>query len=963
MRRSYLRIFTPFVLVAYLVSGCATARLAPLPKATRLLISDEPRKVGIWLSPSLSEWYISTILVRVHEFFGWDAELVPLKSNPKQGSHTALRERGFTDLIIIDVDYNQHDRGNVLTKNISGTITVQNISLGEGVSESVAMKSESGKAQRGYELRAKDLGEFLGELIALPFVCPIVTFFAPIYSLGGLRDSEGRTMAEEWLRSCLLLEATPPNYNAVEPKIDHMLLTHLDGSVKQAISKYAVFEDKSRQPPTLVAAVTFNDRNGVLPNNILDAGERANLVIKIENRGNGPAYVVTPVVTGETKGFTMTAPEPLQRIPPNESREVRIPVLGGFNLLDGRAKMLIEVKEKREYDARKVPLSFPTAHLEKPNLSIEPPRIQDGTKGMASGNDNGKIENGETVELQVFVENTGVGEAYGARLSLLEISPSGVEIVQKESDIGLIGINETAKANVVIRIPRNVQLSGLEAKFRVEEIERKAAQTEKRVAFTGATLKPELSTRVEWNDNNGILETGKTIKGILTVHNGGSLAAENVEVALRLTGRGVQLTPQRFQVGRLEPNQTSAPLYATLTISRTFEASEIVINTTVQQQDFPKVEEHQTHAVTLRRPNLVVMQRLTNQVIGNEKTIGSIRQGENTKIEIRVRNQGNMDADGVTISVLSKRPEVQLIGREKTFKIGRIPAGQNSEPIQIPLTILRSAPVEVAEIVVEVSQDDFPDSEQKGVLMVQAESAEEIKIVGEATKEPKPVVQPSIATNPIVIVSPQPSEGIVQDTFNLIWDEVGDVASVEVRVNGDPIDPQPIRGITLTEKAEKQGPRHRKTIPLKLGKNTIVLIAYDLANKRWEDEIVVTRLAERGEIWAAVIGISSYNHVPSLEYARKDADAFLAYLKEYMDVPSDHIRTLYDSDATVQNMKSTLGTWLKEKTGKNDTVFIYYAGHGAPEANPESLDGDGLEKYLLPTEANPADLFSTAFPM
>jgi uncharacterized caspase-like protein len=43
-------------------------------------------------------------------------------------------------------------------------------------------------------------------------------------------------------------------------------------------------------------------------------------------------------------------------------------------------------------------------------------------------------------------------------------------------------------------------------------------------------------------------------------------------------------------------------------------------------------------------------------------------------------------------------------------------------------------------------------------------------------------------------------------------------------------------------------------------------------------------------------------------------------------------------------------------------VYIYYAGHGAPEADAGS-GGDGFEKYLLPAGADPADLYSTALPM
>ena len=58
-----------------------------------------------------------------------------------------------------------------------------------------------------------------------------------------------------------------------------------------------------------------------------------------------------------------------------------------------------------------------------------------------------------------------------------------------------------------------------------------------------------------------------------------------------------------------------------------------------------------------------------------------------------------------------------------------------------------------------------------------------------------------------------------------------------------------------------------------------------------------------------------------------------------------------------------LGVFLKNKAGKEDTVIIYFAGHGAVESEPNIPDGDGLEKYLLPFDAEPDSLYSSALPM
>jgi uncharacterized caspase-like protein len=58
-----------------------------------------------------------------------------------------------------------------------------------------------------------------------------------------------------------------------------------------------------------------------------------------------------------------------------------------------------------------------------------------------------------------------------------------------------------------------------------------------------------------------------------------------------------------------------------------------------------------------------------------------------------------------------------------------------------------------------------------------------------------------------------------------------------------------------------------------------------------------------------------------------------------------------------------LGTHLKNKAGKEDMVIIYFAGHGACEKDVMSPDKDGLEKYILPYDADPRDLYGSALPM
>jgi uncharacterized caspase-like protein len=62
-------------------------------------------------------------------------------------------------------------------------------------------------------------------------------------------------------------------------------------------------------------------------------------------------------------------------------------------------------------------------------------------------------------------------------------------------------------------------------------------------------------------------------------------------------------------------------------------------------------------------------------------------------------------------------------------------------------------------------------------------------------------------------------------------------------------------------------------------------------------------------------------------------------------------------------IKEELGDHLRGKAGRNDTVIIFFAGHGTVEQDSSSPDSDGLEKYLCPVGADPSKLYSTAIPM
>jgi caspase domain-containing protein/Big-like domain-containing protein len=199
------------------------------------------------------------------------------------------------------------------------------------------------------------------------------------------------------------------------------------------------------------------------------------------------------------------------------------------------------------------------------------------------------------------------------------------------------------------------------------------------------------------------------------------------------------------------------------------------------------------------------------------------------------------------------------------------------------------------------------------------------------------------------------------------------VASVTVSVNGTEVRRQADPGAPPS--VEVQVP-----VPLREGNNTIIVTARENNGATRQEVRTVTR--ERGatakaapeppapphDSWAVIIGVGRYESagIPFLKYSVPDADSMYSVLTTSAGFKKQNVLLLTDRSEmkpTLRNMKYALGTWLARNARKDDTVIVYFAGHGAPEVDPRGLERDGLAKYLIPSDADPDDLFATALPM
>jgi hypothetical protein len=106
------------------------------------------------------------------------------------------------------------------------------------------------------------------------------------------------------------------------------------------------------------------------------------------------------------------------------------------------------------------------------------------------------------------------------------------------------------------------------------------------------------------------------------------------------------------------------------------------------------------------------------------------------------------------------------------------------------------------------------------------------------------------------------------------------------------------------------------------------------------------------KVWAVVVGVAAYRHMPALRYTDDDAYRIFAFLKspEGGAIPDERMRILVDEDATRENIMKTMED-VFFKAGENDLVIMYFSGHGLKGAFLP-IDYDGYNHKLYHEEIN-----------
>jgi len=166
-----------------------------------------------------------------------------------------------------------------------------------------------------------------------------------------------------------------------------------------------------------------------------------------------------------------------------------------------------------------------------------------------------------------------------------------------------------------------------------------------------------------------------------------------------------------------------------------------------------------------------------------------------------------------------------------------------------------------------------------------------------------------------------------------------------------------------------------KPVILAPGRNVIEIAVTDELKQTASKKLTVTMktalstsiskeqsVSKTNNKYAVLIGISNYkdDSIPDLRYARADAEGLYEVLiSENGGFSRENIRLLVDDAATLTAIKSAIGTWLSRKVQPDDTVLLFYSGHGGIDIDPSGKEADGMNKYLIPHDALMNDLYAT----
>ena len=174
--------------------------------------------------------------------------------------------------------------------------------------------------------------------------------------------------------------------------------------------------------PKLIAKVKFIDPSG---NDLLDGNETAKFEVKVENSGDGIAQNVTiNLSSNETvRGVTFEKTKSFTGIAPHQSQTATFDVTADRTVSKCEIPFKFDFTEAKGFKPGSINYTINTQSFKAPSLVLQDVGIKEIT-----GNENNIIENGETIEVTVLLQNVGQGIAEEVLAVVIVADPNIVSL-------------------------------------------------------------------------------------------------------------------------------------------------------------------------------------------------------------------------------------------------------------------------------------------------------------------------------------------------------------------------------------------------------------------------------------------------------------------------------------------------------------------------------------------------------
>lgn len=187
------------------------------------------------------------------------------------------------------------------------------------------------------------------------------------------------------------------------------------------------------------------------PQGAVAAGGEFEVEVAVRNDGTGPLYRLTAILASDA---TWLASSPLEfgRLEPGETRVLRGSVSVPAQETGGAHVLEVQFDEQNSRVPADESMVLHVAALQRPKFVATWIVFDDGS-GASRGNGDGRLQAGETVDIEITVRNVGGGRAAATDIRLENDLGGSFALLIDGADLGTIPPGESRSARLTIEVP------------------------------------------------------------------------------------------------------------------------------------------------------------------------------------------------------------------------------------------------------------------------------------------------------------------------------------------------------------------------------------------------------------------------------------------------------------------------------------------------------------------------------